>query len=207
MRPAALIPLALFAAAAPAAAQQPPLKPGVYFIWSPPGPKTVTPDHPDLPNNDWVRDQSHANENASRLTPGAGSTGGASASTRRPAGAPDLSWIRIATARADGQAPDLHPAGTDIVRAGRTAVLWFGNEDVTAADSVFASVQVLPLDVRDHDPVLSVAPAVRIPTGTWGSKSGLVLGTLPAGRYIARIRMVDQVRGVARQVDRRVDAR
>jgi hypothetical protein len=202
-----LISLSLTAAAfsaATAAAQKPNLPPGIYFVWTPPGPRTVTADHPNLPNNDWVRDQSHANVRADQAPGAAGAAQSAAGNGR---GVPDLTWFRISTAAEDAAPPDLHRGGTDVVAAGRSAEVWFGNQDVTRSDSVFVSARIFRQEGPHRSPVKEVTAREPLPAGSWGSKTALSLGTLPSGRYLIRIRAVDRARGLDARLERRVVAR
>ena len=207
MKNLALVSIPLIAATllpAAATAQKPGLPPGVYFIWSPPGPNTTTPDHPYLPNTDYVRDQSHMNVNAARM-PAAGD--GARPAADNPTRVLNLTWCRIATAAEGATPPDLHQGGADIVKAGGTAELWFGNERVTKEDSAFVTASIFRISESGETPVAVVQPAAPVPPGRWGSKTALSLGTLPAGEYVVRIRIIDRALGLDDRLERRVEAR
>lgn len=166
-----------------------PLAPGVYFLWSPPGPLTTTPDHPIGPNFNWVAQQT-GRATAYGLTPPRLSTAGPDAPAARRAGraeAPYLfgrMWYRLVTSDPDAPAPDLWSTGADHVAAGKPIALWLPNEGISTGDQVFVSVRMEP-----QHPVEAGAPPVyatttnALPPGGFGSKVRVDLGALPAGEY------------------------
>ena len=174
-----------------------PLAPGVYFMWSPPGPLTTTPDHPIGPNFDWVAQQT-GRATVYGLTP----PGPVSASAERPAArrmgrieAPFLFghlWYRLASSGPAARAPDLWAGGADYAAAGQPIALWLPNEGIAMGDNVFVSVRV---DLA-HPPAAETPPVYAtttgaLPPGGFGSKVRVDLGALPAGEYRVTIEARD----------------
>ena len=188
------------AAILPAAAQaqaNKPMAPGVYFLWSPPGPQTVTPDHPVGPNTDWIAQQTGRRTSWGLDLPGPMDPEAALKRTgpiRRPE-APyllDRMWYRLAATRPGDRAPDLSAGGADQVPAGEQVTLWVSNEEVTADDHVFVSVRVDPAGTTDRkaEPIFSTTTAA-LPPGSYDSKFAIPLEPLPVGKYRVTIEAQD----------------
>lgn len=178
-----------------------PMAPGIYFLWSPPGPQTVTPDHPVGPNTNWIAEQTGRRTSWGLDLPGPVDPEAAvrhSGALRRPE-APyllDRMWYRLAATRPGDRAPDLSAGGADQVPAGQPVTLWISNEGVTADDRVFVSVRVDLSGATEGNakPIFSTTTAA-LPPGSYDSKLAVPLGPLPVGKYRVTIEAQDPVTG------------
>lgn len=170
-----------------------PLAPGVYFLWTPPGPQTTSPENPVGPNFNWVAQQTGRPTVIGLSSPGQPPSLLAAGPVRSATGqaasreAPFLfgrMWYRLVVSNGSVRAPDLWTSGTDYAAAGQPIALWLPNEGITADDEVFVRVRVdrslataagtAPIYVRTSGP---------LPPGRFGSKVRVDLGPLPAGEY------------------------
>ncbi|MGB7211484.1 MAG: hypothetical protein WBC97_02550 [Gemmatimonadales bacterium] len=179
-----------------------PLPPGVYFLWSPPGPRTVYVGQ-TLPNFDWVAQQGGRSNSYGLAMPRAMD---ADAEVRdaayRVADHPKTSaflgqmWFRLAPTTSHPSAPDLHLSGNDYVVAGAPVTLWISNESVTADDPIFVSVKVDPASglAGDTGPIYATTTGA-VPPGGFGSRLQVGIPALPAGAYLVSIEARDVATG------------
>lgn len=186
--------------AASASAQKPGLPPGVYFLWTPPGPSTTTPDHPDLPNYDWVREQAGGNAEVHEHQYPDLNLGLMGEMFHRPL--PGPRWLAISPGvrfadHVDGaSSPVLHLGATDRVTVGHPADLWFSTIGVTPDDSMEVEVRLYATDRDTSEAVLTLTSQLPAPKGGWPRQTRVALGRIPAGHYLARIFFTSEVYGL-----------
>ena len=199
----------LIAASLPKAMQAqatPPLQPGVYFLWSPPGPQTTTPANPVGPDFNWVAEQTGRPTVIGLSSPGQPPSLLAAGPERTAAGRPirleapflfGRFWYRLVPSNENVRAPDLWTTGTDYADAGKPIALWLPNEGIAAGDEVFVRVQVdrSPATAAGTAPIY-VKTSGPLPPGRFGSKVHFDLGPLPAGEYHVSLKAWDAGTGL-----------
>ena len=194
-----------------------PLPPGVYFLWSPPGPQTTTPENPVGPNFNWVAEQTGRPTVVGLSSPGQIPSLLAAGPVRSATGraalreAPFLfgrMWYRLVTSSPTAPAPDLWTSGTDYATAGRRIAMWIPNEGIDAGDQVFVSVRVdRSSPTRPGAAPVSASTTGALPPGGFGSKVHFDLDPLLAGEYRVTIEAWDPGSGLSRSSTRRLVVR